>query len=104
MRLYHATLKSNLDSINRLGISAGFSRGKEAVVWLHTKSRREWAVMHTMKRHNVTISEVVILAVDVPRQQLRRRWRGLWTTPETLTDFQSITDAATLAASPFEEV
>lgn len=99
MRLYHATLKSNLDSIRTQGLDPNRSKGKESLVWLHTASRREWAILHTIQRHKCEVSEVAIIAVEVPRSQLRRRWRGLWTTPKTLTKFQSITNAAEFAKS-----
>ena len=36
MRLYHATLKSNLDGIIEKGIDPSFSKGAEQVIWLHT--------------------------------------------------------------------
>ena len=100
MRLYHATTKANLESIRTEGLDPNRAKGKESLVWLHTASRREWAILHTQTRHKCEVSEVAIIAVDVPRSQLRRRWRGLWTTPETLTDFASITNAAEFGKSP----
>ena len=102
MRLYHATLKSNLTSITETGIDPEYSRGAEKVIWLHTAGRREWAILHTTQRHQCEVSEVRILTVNVPRSKLRRRWRGLWTTPHTIQTFDDFTDAAELAASPFE--
>ena len=51
MRLYHATLKSNLTSITEKGIDPSFSKGAEQVIWLHTAGRREWAILHTTQRH-----------------------------------------------------
>ena len=99
MKLYHATPKSNLASIRANGLDPNRSRGAKSEVWLHTRSRREWAILHTTARHKCEVSDVVILEVNVPRTKLRRRWRGLWTTPETLTDFQSITNAAEFAKS-----
>lgn len=100
LKLYHATLKSNLESIKANGLDPNRSKGKEAVVWLHTASRREWAILHTSRKHRVGFDEVTIIEVNVPRSRLRRRWKGLWSTPETLTDFQSITNASELAKSP----
>lgn len=103
MKLYHATLKSNLDSIQKHGLNPEFSKGKEAVIWLHTASRTHWAIAHVQKRHKVKLSEVVIIAVDIPRSRLTRRWRGLWSTTETTTAFVSITDAEAYAASPITD-
>lgn len=100
MILYHATLKTNLESIRENGLDPDRATGKEAVVWLHTQSRREWAVLHTMNRYNVSIDEIVIITVDVPRSQLRRRWRGLWTTPNPITKLDAVTAASSLAESP----
>jgi hypothetical protein len=60
--LYHATLKSNLDSITAKGIDPSYSRGEtEKVIWLHTPSRRERSILHVMQRHNATRSEIVIV-------------------------------------------
>ena len=99
MRLYHATLKSKLASILPEGLDPNRSQGKENVVWLHTASRREWAILHIQARYKCKVSEVVIIEVNVPRSKLRRRWRGIWTTPETLTYFHSIVNASELSKS-----
>ena len=88
MRLYHATLKSNLVSINEKGINPSFSKGKEACIWLHIRSRNEWAKLHTAKRYAVPIADIVIFAVEIPRSRLTRRWRGIWTTTETISEIQ----------------
>ena len=100
MKLYHATPKKNLSSIQATGLDPNRSKGKESLVWLHTQSRTEWAILHTTERQKCDVSEVVIIEVDVPRTKLRRRWRGLWTTPETLTNFQSVTNATEFSKSP----
>ena len=100
MRLYHATLKSNLDGIIEKGIDPSFSKGAEQVIWLHTAGRREWAILHTTQRHPCEVDAVMIIAVNVPRSKLRRRWRGLWSTPETLKTFADFTDATEFAKTP----
>ena len=100
MRLYHATPKKNLDSIRTEGLDPNHSTGKESVVWLHTASRREWAILHTITRHKCDISEVAIIEVNVPRSKLRRRWRGLWTTPQLLTEFGRIRNASEFTETP----
>ena len=100
MKLYHATPKANLESIRESGLDPNRAIGKESLVWLHTRSRTEWAILHTQDRHKCEVDEVVIITVDVPRSRLRRRWRGLWSTPETLTEFQSITNATEYAKTP----
>ena len=100
MKLYHATPKKNLSSIQATGLDPNRSLGKETLVWLHTRSRTEWAILHTTARQKCDVSEVVIIEVDVPRSRLRRRWRGLWTTSETLTELASITNATEFSKSP----
>ena len=100
MKLYHATPKTNLGSIQNEGLDPKRAKGKEVLVWLHTQSRREWAILHTATKHKCEISDVIIIEVSVPRSKLRRRWRGIWTTPETITEFQSITNAVDFSNSP----
>ena len=100
MRLYHATLKSNLTSITEKGIDPSFSKGAEKVIWLHTAGKREWAILHTTQRHQCEVAEVMILTVNVPRSKIRRRWRGLWTTAETLKTVDDFTDATEFAETP----
>ena len=100
MRLYHATPKANLENIKANGLDPNRSKGKEKVIWLHTASRREWAILHTARKKRVGFDDIVIIAVDVPKSKLRRRWRGLWTTPEKLTEFASITNATEFSKSP----
>ena len=100
MRLYHATPKANLDSIRENGLDPKRSKGAIKAVWLHTASKRDWAILHTVARHKCDISEVVIFEVNVPRTKLTRRWPGLWTTPENLTEFASITNAREFTESP----
>lgn len=104
MKLYHATPKANLESIQIEGLDPTRSKGKEALVWLHTKSRRDWAVLHTINRHKCEVSDVIVIEVEIPRLKLRRRWRGIWTTPETITEFGRITNASEFANSPIEEI
>ena len=100
MKLYHATTTSNLESIKAEGLDPNRSLGKEAVIWLHTQSRRDWAILHIINRHKCQVDDVAIFEVDVPRSKLRRRWRDIWTTSETLTDFQAITNAIEFTKSP----
>ena len=96
MILYHATHKSNLESIREHGINPDFSQCKEKVIYLHTKSRREWAILHIFRRHKISrvnLCDVVVLTVDIPRRRLKRRRRGLWTTDQPITNIIEITNA-----------
>jgi hypothetical protein len=78
VKLCHATLAKNLDSILRRGLLCSKSKGKLKVVWLHAPAASSWATIHTVKRHGGRVEEVVILEVDVPRSWLRRSRRRLW--------------------------
>ena len=100
MKLYHATPKANLASITATGLDPNRSRGKEKAVWLHTRSRREWAILHTSTKHKCDVSEVAIIEVDVPRTKLRRRWRGLWSTAIGITEFGRVSSASEFTKSP----
>ena len=101
MILYHATLKSNLDSISRHGLNPDFSKGAEQVIWYHTASRREWAILHTQKRHQCQLDDIIVITVEIPRGWIRRRRHGLWTSNQIITPI-TLTDAVEFAASPFE--
>jgi len=102
--LYHATRKSNLESIRAAGLDPNRSTGKQAVVWLHTASRREWAILHTCTRHKCEVSDVIVIEVEIPRLKLRRRRRGLWVTAETIKEFGRIRNASEFANPPIEEI
>jgi hypothetical protein len=78
MLLRHATPLRNLPGIQRRGPLCGRSKGKLAVVWLHTPGKTAWATVHTVKRHGGRIEAVVTLEVDVPRSWLRRSRAALW--------------------------
>jgi hypothetical protein len=78
MLLRHATLIRNLPGIERHGLLCRKSKGKRAVVWLHTPAKSFWAALHTVRRHGGRVEAVVILLVDVPRAWLRKSRKGLW--------------------------
>jgi hypothetical protein len=80
MKLYHATTKACLDSILARGllVSYAHANGKIQGVWLHAPSRSAWAVLHTQRRHNVPLENVVVLEIHIARSKLKRFQRGLW--------------------------
>lgn len=80
MKLYHATKKSSVKSILKRGllVSHADKRAKILGCWLHTAAKTPWAILHTMRKHHVTLRDVVILEVNVPRATLTRFRRGLW--------------------------
>lgn len=98
MRLYHATPRSNIESIKATGIDPSYSQGKIIAVWMHTKSRREWAILHTQRRHKT--DDIIVIEIEVPRDKLTRRGKGLWSCPEIVADFRSFTDAEEFSKSP----
>ena len=77
MRLQHATPIGNLPSILAGGISPQLSECKRPLVWLVTPSRTRWAMRHIRRRHRHR--HVAVIEVNVPRQWLTRRRKGLWT-------------------------
>ncbi|MFL5909285.1 MAG: hypothetical protein ACJ768_01760 [Gaiellaceae bacterium] len=84
MLLRHATPARNLASILRAGLLAGKSKGKLPVVWLCSRARSLWAVMHVIGRHGGRVESTVVLEVDVPRRWLRRSRKGLCYSPRDI--------------------
>jgi hypothetical protein len=80
MKLYHATTKASLNSILASGLLVAYAHasGKIQGVWLHASSRSAWAVLHTQRRHAVTLEEVIVLEVHISRSKIKRFQRGLW--------------------------
>ena len=44
-----------------------------------------------------------MIAVEVSRRDLTRRWRGLWSCAVSITQFEAVIDADQLAQSPIKE-
>lgn len=93
MDLWHATTKSNVASIITNGLDPHKATGKIKGVWLHTRSKREWAILHTQKRHSVDLDQIALLKVSVDRKHLTRRWRGLWSANVTIKQIKNVTFA-----------
>ena len=101
MVLYHATPRKFLQSIIDNGLDPMKAKGRIKGVWLHTASKRSWAILHTQKRHNT--QDVVVLEVKVSRNHLTRRWRGLWSCAVPITEFEAVINADQIAQSPIKE-
>ena len=100
MILYHATPKRNLESIRKHGLLPKRATGKVKGVWLHTESRKPWAILHIIKRHRLqSFDDVVLLKVSIPRSQLTRRQRSLWTCERVITHFE-VVDFGSVTESP----
>ena len=86
MRLYHATKRSNLDSIREHGllVSKADKAAKIKGCWLHTRSMSPWGCLHTIRKHKARLEAVVIVEVTVPRSWLTRFRTGLWYTKKDI--------------------
>ena len=96
MDLWHATTQQSLTSIKNNGLDPLCTKGKTKGVWLHSKSKREWAILHTQKRHKVSLDQIVLIQVSVSRKHLTRKWKGIWVCGVTIKSFKSIIEAAEL--------
>ena len=101
MTLYHATPRKFLSTIEAEGLDPQKSTGKRKEVYLHTASKRAWAVLHTQRRHKT--HDIVLIKVEVPRSKLTRRWSGLWSCAVPITKFEDVIDADLISQSPIEE-
>jgi hypothetical protein len=107
VKLRHATLASRVASIRRSGLLTAKSRGKRPVIWLHAgPSRTAWAILHTAKRHQADVRDVVVLTVSAPRSWLRRSQRGLWFCVRDLSPGRlagEVIDFAAVSRSPVQD-
>ena len=80
MKLYHATKRANLESIQSHGllVSKADARAKIKGCWLHTRSMSPWGVVHTIRKHKADLADVIIIEINVPRSWLTRFRTGLW--------------------------
>ncbi len=82
--LRHTTPRQNLSSISRTGLDTAYHQCPLPEIWLHSKSKSAWAILHTAKRHKVPAEDIAIITVRVPRRWLCRKWRGIWTVPHSI--------------------
>jgi hypothetical protein len=80
MLLYHATTRQALSSIQTEGLCLRYAALDKRIqgVWLHTSSKRTWALLHTQKRHHASLEDLVVITVNVPRSWLKRFQKGVW--------------------------
>ncbi len=106
MKLRHSTPSRNLDSISEQGLLTSKSKGKLAVVWLHSPSRSAWAILHVSRRHKVRVEETTTIEVEVPRSSPKRSGRpGLWYCPADILPerFRGTISFEELSASPIAD-
>ena len=101
MILYHATPRKHLATIEAEGLDPMKSAGKRKEVYLHTASKRAWAVLHTQRRHKT--HDIVLIKVNIPRSKLTRRWSGLWSCSAVITEFEAVINADLISQSPIKE-
>jgi hypothetical protein len=84
MKLYHATTRQALLSIQATGLRVANAdpAAKIKGCWLATASNRPWGVLHTIRKHGAALADVVVIEVNVPRSRLTRFRTGLWYTTE----------------------
>ena len=81
MYLYHATTRERLASIQEQGllVSKADPDARVLAIWLHTSSHSAWAVLHTIRKHQAQLEEVVVLKVRISSGLVHFR-KGLWYT------------------------
>jgi hypothetical protein len=78
--LVHLCPRNRLVSILNSGLSPLLSQGARQVVWLMAPGKvASWGMKHIAAHHGTTTDKLVALRVLVPRKQLQRRRRGIWT-------------------------
>lgn len=88
MKLIHVTDKLNLDSIMEVGLDPELATQKRKAVWAVSPGNEEWAIVHTLTKKRArgrSISDHVVIEIDVPRAWLRRHKRGVWYCYKTIT-------------------
>lgn len=78
--LYHATTILNLASIRESGllVSKADPASKIKGVWMCTATNRAWSVLHTIKKHQVALDEVVVIEVHPLTSALVTFGRGFY--------------------------
>ena len=82
--VFHASPAKNLRSIFSTGIQHTLAKGKRKLVWLHEARKRTWAVAHVAARHGTAAKQVAVIEVHVPRADLRRARKGVYTIARTI--------------------
>jgi hypothetical protein len=78
MLCYHITPTKNIYAIRRGGLTPTAARGSLKCVWLATNLLLPWALDHVCQHHRLPESVMSIITLNVPREMLTRRRRGVW--------------------------
>jgi hypothetical protein len=105
MLLYHATHRTNQDSIGREGVSTAYSDGAVQAVWGCQWSMRHWACLHCIRRHGGSVEDVVVLEIDTQDVPVHRFRGGLFYSLHTWhpSQIRWVLTFEELSMSPTEE-
>lgn len=70
--LYHVSPADNMLGIMTVGVDPDKSKGRMTASWYVNKRGIVWALAHTSLRHNVSVSELVVFTVMLPRTAVKR--------------------------------
>lgn len=78
MHLYHITPRKNLLSILAAGLTPKAAKGRRKVVWFCSASKVVWALHHLAIHHDLDISELAVLCVEVFPGEVSRQRKGIY--------------------------
>jgi len=78
--LYHVTTRYRADLIAARGIDPARSKGKRKVSWYVGQRMLAWAIAHVSLRHKTPIENIVVIAVHVRIDDMKKTaWRNVLT-------------------------
>jgi len=78
--LYHVTTRYRADLIAARGIDPARSKGKRQVSWYVGWQMLAWAIAHVSLRHKTPIENIVVIAVHVRIDDMKKTaWRNVLT-------------------------
>jgi hypothetical protein len=78
--LYHVTTRYRADLIAAKGIDPTRSKGKRKVSWFVGLPKLAWAIAHVSLRHKTPIENIVVIAVHVRIDDMKKTaWRDVLT-------------------------
>lgn len=93
MLLFHTTVRDVLTSVLEKGLDPAYSTQGMKAVWFHDSSKAAWAAAHCTRRKACRPEDLVVLAVSVDPEGIRRHARGIYYTTSLVPpdDFLSAT-------------
>lgn len=110
MRLWHATDRKNLASILEHGllVQKADPQAKMKGCWMVSPREKgrflAWATLHTIRKHQAELNDVVLIEVTIARNKLTHFRDGLYysTTDVEPAHFGQVIEGATFGASASE--